>query len=160
MQAIITIIIIALCCAGCSTPRQSQPNANLLPPLRPYVKEVANELGKVSAERRVVLDEIANNIAAQLESGKEAQLTFICTHNSRRSHMSQVWAQTAAYYFGLEKVHAFSGGTEATACNCRTVAAMRRVGFDIEDATTGENPVYLVRYATTCKKNYLGILRG
>jgi len=148
MQAIITIIIIALCCAGCSTPRQSQPNANLLPPLRPYVKEVANELGKVSAERRVVLDEIANNIAAQLESGKEAQLTFICTHNSRRSHMSQVWAQTAAYYFGLEKVHAFSGGTEATACNCRTVAAMRRVGFDIEDATTGENPVYLVRYAT------------
>jgi len=148
MQAIITIIIIALCCAGCSTPPQSQPNANLLPPLRPYVKEVANELGKVSAERRVVLDEIANNIAAQLESGKEAQLTFICTHNSRRSHMSQVWAQTAAYYFGLEKIHAFSGGTEATACNCRTVAAMRRVGFDIEDATTGENPVYLVRYAT------------
>ena len=148
MQAIITIIIIALCCAGCSTPRQSQPNANLLPPLRPYVKEVANELGKVSAERRVVLDEIANNIAAQLESGKEAQLTFICTHNSRRSHMSQVWAQTAAYYFGLEKVHAFSGGTEPTACNCRTVAAMRRVGFDIEDATTGENPLYLVRYAT------------
>src|SRR5580765_3415858 len=148
MQAIITIIIIALCCAGCSTPRQSQPNANLLPPLRPYVKEVTNELGKISAERRVVLDEIAKSIGAQLESGKEAQLTFICTHNSRRSHMSQIWAQTAAYYFGLERVHAFSGGTQATACNCRTVAAMRRVGFDIEDATTGENPLYLVRYAT------------
>jgi arsenate reductase len=148
MKAIITFGIAALCCAGCSTPHRSQLNANLLPALGTYVKEVTNELGMISAERRVVLEEIAKSIGAQLESGKEAQLTFICTHNSRRSHMSQVWAQTAAYYFGLEQVHAFSGGTEATACNCRTVAAMRRVGFAIEDATTGENPVYLVRYAT------------
>ena len=61
--------------------------------------------------------------------------------------MSQIWAQTAAYYYGLNNVHTFSGGTQATACNCRTVAAMRRVGFAIEDATTGDNPVYLVRYA-------------
>jgi hypothetical protein len=61
--------------------------------------------------------------------------------------MSQIWAQTAAHYFGLDQVHAFSGGTEATACNCRTIAAMRRVGFDIQDATSGENPLYLVRYA-------------
>lgn len=101
----------------------------------------------VSAERRAVLNEIASNVVAQLDAGKEANLTFICTHNSRRSHMSQIWAQTAAYYYGLEDIHTFSGGTEATACNCRTVAAMRRVGFDIEDVTTGDNPVYLVRYA-------------
>ena len=62
--------------------------------------------------------------------------------------MSQIWAATAAYYYGIENVRAFSGGTQATACNCRTVAAMRRVGFDIEDATTGDNPIYLVRYAS------------
>jgi arsenate reductase (thioredoxin) len=94
-----------------------------------------------------MLDAIAASIDAQLETGKQAQLTFICTHNSRRSHMSQIWAQTAAYYFGLDKVQSFSGGTQATACNCRTVAAMRRVGFAVEDATTGDNPIYLVRYA-------------
>jgi hypothetical protein len=147
MKAIIIIGILFLCCAGCSSPRQSPSNANLLPALRPYVKEVLTELGMVSAERRVVLDAIATNLAAQLEAGKTSQLTFICTHNSRRSHMSQIWAQTAAYYFGLDKIHAFSGGTETTACNCRTVAAMRRVGFAIQDATTGDNPIYLVRYA-------------
>jgi hypothetical protein len=141
------IFAITLCCAGCSTTRQSGSNANLLPPLRPYVRAVANELRTIPAERKVVLGEIAANIVAQLQAGKEAQLTFICTHNSRRSHMSQIWAQTAAYYYGLDRIHAFSGGTEATACNCRTVAAMRRVGFDIEDSTTGDNPVYLVRYA-------------
>lgn len=147
MKAIITIGIITLCCAGCSGPRQSRANANLLPALRPYVQEVAHELDKVSGERKLVLNEIVASTTAQLEAGKAARLTFICTHNSRRSHMSQIWLQTAAYYYGLDKVHAFSGGTEATACNCRTVTAMRRAGFAIKDATTGDNPIYLVRYA-------------
>jgi hypothetical protein len=150
MKAIISLLgIAALLCAGCSTTTQPKPNANahLLPGLRPYVRQVVHELPTVSAERRLVLDAIATNITAQLEAGKPAQLTFICTHNSRRSHMSQIWAQTAAYYYGLEDINAFSGGTQATACNCRTVAAMRRVGFDIEDATKGDNPIYVVRYA-------------
>src|SRR4051794_17780457 len=144
---IFTIVTILVACAGCSTTRQTPSNANLLPTLRPYVQEVANELGMVSSERKSVLDAISKDIVAQLDSGKPAQLTFICTHNSRRSHMSQIWAQTAAYYYGLDGVHCFSGGTQATACNCRTVTAMRRVGFDITDATTGDNPIYLVRYA-------------
>ena len=147
VKAILTIFIITLSCVGCSSTRQPQPNAKLLPALRPYVKEVIDELGIVSADRRVVLDAIASDVIAQLDAGKAANLTFICTHNSRRSHMSQIWAQTAAYYYGLDKVRAFSGGTQATDCNCRTVAAMRRVGFDIQDATRGDNPIYLVRYA-------------
>ena len=147
MKAIIIIGLIAFCCAGCTSTRQSSSNVNLLPALRPYVTEVANELGMVSAERKAALSAIATDIVAQLNAGKKAQLTFICTHNSRRSHMSQIWAQTAAYYYGLDNVHAFSGGTQATACNCRTVTAMRRVGFYITDATAGENPLYLVEYA-------------
>jgi len=142
------VSIIALCCASCSATHQSGGHANLLRELKPYVKEVANELETVSAERREVLDKIAADVAGRLEAGKRADMTFICTHNSRRSHMSQIWAATAAYYYGLDNVHTYSGGTQATACNCRTVAAMRRVGFDIVDATAGENPIYLVRYAT------------
>jgi len=148
MKAIICIGLIALWCAGCATDRQSHSNANLLPALRPYVSEVAGEVGTLSPERKQVLNAIAFDISGRLKDGKPADLTFICTHNSRRSHMSQIWAATAAYYYGIENIHTFSGGTQATACNCRTVAAMRRVGFDIEDATTGDNPIYLVRYAT------------
>src|ERR1043166_9608331 len=67
------VLAIVLCCVGCSSTRQSRPNANLLPPLRPYVNGVASELEKVSAERRVVLDEIAATIAARLQAGKTAQ---------------------------------------------------------------------------------------
>ena len=131
-------------CIDLGTP---PPPATLLPALLAYSKEVAGELDKISAERKKELTGIAATIASRLQTGADANLTFICTHNSRRSHMSQIWAQAAAVYYGLDKVHTYSGGTQATACNCRTVAAMRRVGFAIEDATTGENPLYLVKYS-------------
>lgn len=150
MKLIATISIVAFFVAGCSTAAtapQAEPEAKLLPPLRSYVDQVAGELDTISDERKAVLGEIAASIASRLEDGAEAELTFICTHNSRRSHMSQIWAQTAARYYDLDRVHAYSGGTQRTACNHRTVTAMRRVGFDIKDATTGENPLYLVRYA-------------
>jgi arsenate reductase len=147
MKTIIAAGLIALACAGCSTTRPTPASASLLPSLRPYVDEVVWELDSVPAERKAVLDQIATTIAGRLETGADADLTFICTHNSRRSHMSQIWAQTAATYYGLKKVRAYSGGTQATACNCRTITAMRTAGFDIKDATTGDNPLYLVGYA-------------
>jgi arsenate reductase len=140
--------IVALLVTGCSTAQPSQTEAHLLPGVRTYVDgQVANELDKVPAERKVVLGEIATTIAGRLKEGHDADLNFICTHNSRRSHMSQIWAQTAARYYGLDKVNAYSGGTQETCCNPRTITAMRRAGFKVEDATTGDNPLYLVRYA-------------
>ena len=48
---------------------------------------------------------------------------------------------------GLDGVRTFSGGTESTACNPRTVAAMQRAGFDVSvhDQDHGEeNPTYAV----------------
>lgn len=147
MNTILTCGILALFLVGCSSAHRKPTSEKLLPDLGPYVSAVARELHSVPAERKAVLDPIVATITTQLESGKAAKLTFICTHNSRRSHMSQIWAQTAACYYGLNRVSTYSGGTEVTACNCRTITAMRRVGFDIQDATSGDNPLYLVRYA-------------
>lgn len=147
MKTIFAALAAVLMMAGCATAPDSPKQAGLLPNLKTYANEVAGELHLVGAERREVLGKIANDVNKQLAAGKPAQLTFICTHNSRRSHMSQIWAQTAAYYYGLPKVRAYSGGTETTACNSRTITAMRRAGFKIEDATSGENPLYLVSYA-------------
>jgi arsenate reductase (thioredoxin) len=130
-----------------STSNKVDPSTKLLPAIQRYVHEVAHEPDQVPEERRETLGRIALDIVARLQAEESAPLTFICTHNSRRSHMSQIWAQTAAYYYGLDRVQAYSGGTEVTACNCRTVTAMRRVGFSLQDATTSDNPIYLVHYA-------------
>jgi arsenate reductase len=84
-------------------------------------------------------------IRTKQASNEPANLTFICTHNSRRSHMSQLWAATAAAWYGVKDVGTFSGGTEATAFNPRAVAALQRAGFVIENPG-GDNPHYRVAY--------------
>lgn len=132
---------------GCESDPDFISTANLIEPLRPYVRGVTAELDQIPAERATLLSEIAEKGFSIMDSGEDVNLTFICTHNSRRSHMSQIWAQTAAYYYGLENVKAYSGGTEETACNCRTVAAMRRVGFSMVQTSYTFNPIYLVQYS-------------
>ena len=84
MKVILLIGIVALCCAGFADTTKSLSSANLVEPLRPYVRQIANELDKISPERKAALAEIAATIAARLGSGKDVNLTFICTHNSRR----------------------------------------------------------------------------
>ncbi|MEM8713961.1 MAG: protein-tyrosine-phosphatase, partial [Planctomycetota bacterium] len=85
-----------------------------------------------------------------LSANESAQAVFICTHNSRRSHLSQLWAKVAASYYGHEAIETFSGGTEATAFNPRAVASMKRAGFRIDvrdDGNPGNdaaNPIYAV----------------
>ena len=81
-----------------------------------------------------------------------ADLIFICTHNSRRSHLSRLWAQTAADVLALDGIRTYSGGTEATACNPRTVDAMKRAGFRVttQDTLQGTtNTTYLVQAGST-----------
>ena len=118
----------------------------MLPALRQYL-DALRDFSELSSERRLLLDALAGYIRNQIRSGQPARLTFICTHNSRRSHLGQVWAQAAAHYWGLGPVEAFSGGTETTACNPRTVAALERAGIRAQQISGTDNPVYLLQYA-------------
>jgi len=120
---------------------------NVIEPLRPYVMQVILEMNKLPDERKEVLEEIAHDVSDQIKAGRHAQLIYICTHNSRRSHMAQLWAQTAASYYGIDHVSTFSGGTEATEFNHRAAAALRRVGFSVVGNPKEENPVYLIQYS-------------
>ncbi|MBI3143463.1 MAG: protein-tyrosine-phosphatase [Bacteroidetes bacterium] len=95
-------------------------------------------------ERKAQLDRLARVIGKKIAGGKVAEITFICTHNSRRSHFGQLLAAAAAECHGLGPwVKTYSGGTQATAFNERAVWALRRVGFSIK-GTEGTNPVYSV----------------
>ena len=99
----------------------------------------------ISSERLKLLDEMATYLRAKMKQGEEIRLNFICTHNSRRSQFSQIWAQTAAAYYGIE-ANCYSGGVEVTAFNPRAVAAIQRDGFKVVKKE-GENPVYFVFYS-------------
>lgn len=115
------------------------------------IKKLVNNLkmrfDDISLERREVLDTAVNYISNKISGNQKVQLIFICTHNSRRSHMAQIWAQTAAEYFQIPSVVCYSGGTEATAFNPRAVKTINDAGFKVEQLDESENPVYLVHYA-------------
>ncbi|MEL6719879.1 MAG: protein-tyrosine-phosphatase [Bacteroidota bacterium] len=119
-------------------------SATFYPSLKAYLKNILTEFDQIPSERKVQLQELAHYIQNRLDKKQKVQLNFICTHNSRRSHISQLWASIAAHYFELPNIQCFSGGTEATAFNPRAVAAMKRAGFHIEKSTIGRNPHYRV----------------
>ena len=120
---------------------------SLNPKVASYIAGAIKEFDQIPAERKKALEKIALYVQSRITAGQEARLTFICTHNSRRSHLSQVWAQTAACYYGVPSTKAYSGGIEVVACNPRTVAAMQRVGFEIKKTSESKNPVYEITYA-------------
>lgn len=119
-----------------------------LPNLGTNIERIEAATGKLAADRQELLSDAAKRIAAKLKEQGNVGLNFICTHNSRRSHLSQLWAATAAAAYQIEDIGCFSGGTEATACNERIVRSLRRGGFSVvTQAPADTNPRYFAQFA-------------
>lgn len=118
-------------------------NVELYPSLARTVAALTQEFRTIPAARRQRLAQLAAYVRSQPPG--QAKLNFICTHNSRRSHLGMIWAVVAANHYGL-LVSSFSGGTEATAFNPRAVAALERAGFRVRNPG-GANPHYEVSFA-------------
>lgn len=117
-----------------------------------YIENKALDFSGISDERKRDLDKIADYVSMKIKANETAELVYICTHNSRRSHFGQIWGATAAAYYGVENVKTYSGGTEATACNERSVVALKRVGFNITKTTETNNPIYNIQYNADAQK--------
>ncbi len=124
---------------------QDSKQTTFTPKLKGYCDSIANEFNQIPQERKKTLTEIIAYAKKKLEAESSVQLMFICTHNSRRSQFGQVWAATAAKYYGIEGAKTYSGGIEVTACNPRTIAALKRAGFSIVKKSEGINPQYEVK---------------
>ena len=101
----------------------------------------------ISEERKAILQPLTVYIQSKVAKDQEIRINFICTHNSRRSHLSQVWAQTMANYFNIKNVFCYSGGTEATALFRMVAETLRNSGFEVNTISEGNNPIYSIKYA-------------
>jgi arsenate reductase (thioredoxin) len=137
-----TILIVLLTASGVTATSQT-----FFKPLQEYADEVSKEFNLIEKDRKQALDFMADYIYEDWIKDKKTNVLFICTHNSRRSHMASLWFQAAAYYKGLTNIQTYSGGTEATALNRRAAAALSRAGFSysISDSST-MNMVYSFRF--------------
>ena len=113
--------------------------------IREIIAQLSTE--RISDERKRILQPLIQFISSKLSKNEEVRLNFICTHNSRRSHLSQIWAQTMAYYYQIENVFCYSGGTEATAMFSKVVETLANQGFEILKLSETDNPVYAVKFA-------------
>ena len=113
------------------------------------IREIISQLSteRISEERKRILQPLIEFISSKISKNEEVRLNFICTHNSRRSHLSQIWAQTMANYYQIENVFCYSGGTEAAAMFPKVVETLRNQGFVILNLSEAENPVYAVKFA-------------
>ena len=114
--------------------------------LTKYINGLVSEYDLIDEKRKSDLKLLADYVSNKLSEGP-VSLIFICTHNSRRSHISQIWAQIAVYQNDHANITTYSGGTEATAFNPRAVRAMQDAGIDIIQHDTSSNPKYQITYA-------------
>lgn len=105
------------------------------------------DVQSISEERKAVLQPLIDFIQQKVNDRQDININFICTHNSRRSHLSQVWAQVASAHFNIPNVHCYSGGTEETALFPKVAETLTEQGFNIFKIADTNNSVYAIKYS-------------
>jgi hypothetical protein len=147
MKIIKKTILLTLCtiCVLIVSSYKQMKKVELFPKLSTYCDKLSEEFIQIPEERKAELKDIANFIVEQRKEHKPANLLFVCTSNSRRSHMAQVWSQIASYYYSIDSVFTFSGGTEQTRVNINAIDALNRTGIEIYSNNQGDNPLRYIR---------------
>ncbi len=104
------------------------------------------EFDQIEDDRKAALLQLSQYIRQKRVTNQPVQLTFICTGNSRRSQLGQIWAATAAAYYNIEDITVYSGGTITTAFNRRIARSLMRSGF-MAETVAGNNADYKVHYS-------------
>ncbi|WP_291964636.1 low molecular weight phosphatase family protein [Maribacter sp.] len=117
----------------------------MLPEIAQFISSLNTDL--ITEERKEVLQPLIVFIQQKTTANSAIRINFICTHNSRRSHLSQVWAQTMATYFNIKNVNCYSGGTEATTLFPMVAETLKNQGFQIQKLSETSNPVYAIKFS-------------
>ncbi|EEI94300.1 hypothetical protein HMPREF0765_0041 [Sphingobacterium spiritivorum ATCC 33300] len=113
------------------------------------IETISNKIDvhSISEERKAILQPLMDFVQQKVNNRQDVNINFICTHNSRRSHLSQVWAQVASAHFNIPNVHCYSGGTEETALFPKVAETLTNKGFKIFKIADNNNPVYAIKYS-------------
>ena len=113
--------------------------------LEEYCIPLPLEFDKIKDERKENLNILGEYILSNSPGKSGISLLFICDKNSRRSQFAQIWAQTAAYFYKIDNLKAYSGGLSETAINYRIMESLKRAGFTVTAAEAySQNPFYLL----------------
>ncbi|CAM1372548.1 arsenate-mycothiol transferase ArsC [Tenacibaculum xiamenense] len=103
-------------------------------------------IDSISNDRKELLLSFSKLLQNKRDEDKTINLNFICTHNSRRSHLSQIWMQTLSSFFNLREIFCYSGGTESTAVASPIIETLEKQGFDVQTISNGNNPIHAIKF--------------
>ncbi len=112
--------------------------------LNKFISDRKNEFDQIPTFRKNGLIVLSDFIKERLNQN-QINLIFICTHNSRRSHLAQIWAQVAAFSYGHSNVHCYSGGTEVTALFSTISETLKIQGLEVNIIDQTDNPKYAIK---------------
>ena len=104
------------------------------------------DVSTLSSDRKEVLQPLISYLATQIDEKQAIRIVFICTHNSRRSHLAQIWMQALAHYHGIDRLNSYSAGTQQTAVYASVIETLKDAGFATEKLSEEANPIYAVKY--------------
>jgi len=103
---------------------------------------LAAEFDQIPIQRKEQLKQLSAYLTKKILAGETPKVIVICTHNSRRSHLGQLWLEVGRDYYELPRLESYSGGTAATALHPNIVGALESLGFGIQSSSKGNNPTY------------------
>lgn len=108
------------------------------------IENLEKQVEQIDPLRKERINELSESIKDLINNEGKADVLFVCTHNSRRSQLAELWLHQLLQYYEIGNIRTFSGGTEATAFNPRMVNALERYGFSFSSQRQGNNPKYIV----------------
>ena len=109
-------------------------------------ESLSTQFDSIPEKRKEILEKITAYIQQRKDSNKPISLVYICTHNARRSFFGQIWAQTAASFYGIDNCTTYSGGMEVTRCHPNAINALQNQGFETHSNSDSTNPLYEINY--------------
>lgn len=101
---------------------------------------IHTRIPSVDALRKPALRACAHAVVRRLARDGEVGLVAVCTHNSRRSQLAEVFLAAALAELSIDGVHVASAGTETTAVAPGIVHVLRSHGFSVSGDHTLANP--------------------
>lgn len=123
----------------------------LYPIVQEYVRDFRKEIKKIPEERRYRLNEIVYYLEEQSKNHRPWQLVFIGSDQSVITQWLQVWATTAAYYFGTHGLEVYSAGLKTRKIATKTITTLEDAGFIIYKTNVSKTEVYRVKYSYNLK---------
>lgn len=127
----------------------------LYPSLSELIEELNLEQDQISDQRKEELKDLAASSSQIFSEYGILNITIICTHNSRRSQLAELWIRTLAHHYELDNIYTYSGGTEGTAFNQRMVQAIASAGWEVSQLDESENPKYHIAHSDEDRNTFI-----